>query len=300
VNVLDSAIAAVVPRLPQSVVGRVSRKYIAGETLDSALDATRALNQCGMSVTLDVLGENIDSAGQADPTVKTYRDALSEMDSRSLDGNISIKLTHLGLRVDRAACEANARAIVADAHRRGIFVRVDMEDSGTTDATLEVFRELRSEFSGVGIVLQSALRRSEADARALAAEGARVRVCKGIYREPKAIAFQDATEIRHSFLRLVDILLGHGCHVAIATHDDELVEKSGHLLEERGGCDGSYEYQMLLGVREDLRRDLVAAGHPMRVYVPFGQDWYAYSIRRLKENPRIAGHIARAMLRRRG
>jgi proline dehydrogenase len=177
-----------------------------------------------------------------------------------------------------------------------MFVRMDMEDSPTTDDTLAIYREIRKTHGNVGVVLQSRLKRSERDARDLAALGARVRVCKGIYREPAAIAYQEHAEINASFLRIVETLLSHGCHVGIATHDADLVKGAYRILEKLGGCPGGYEFQMLYGVTERLRGSIVAAEHPLRVYVPFGAEWYAYSIRRLQENPQIAGHIFRAMV----
>ncbi len=295
---LDHVIAGTVPHLPRALVGRVARRYISGETLESALETTADFNRRGITTTLDVLGENIHRVDQADATVETYLQALREIDVRKLQGNISIKLTHLGLKLDRSRCFENVRRLVGEAARRDIFVRIDMEDSSTTTDTLDLYREIRESYENVGVVLQAYLRRSEADARELARMGARVRVCKGIYREPPDIAFQDRDEIRHSFLRLVEILVDHGSHVAVATHDDVLVEGSQKILAGAGGVEGLYEFQMLLGVTEALRDRVVAAGHPLRVYVPFGAEWYAYSLRRLRENPQIAGHVFRAFLRR--
>ncbi|MBZ0268870.1 proline dehydrogenase family protein [bacterium] len=297
-SLLDRAIAGTVPHLPRGLVGAVSRRYIAGETLESALETTRALNERGISATMDVLGENITAVADADPTVEMYHHVLRELADRRLDGNISVKPTHLGLKLDRVRCAANVRSLVAAAAKDGIFVRIDMEDSSTTSDTLEIFREMREEHANVGVVLQAMLRRSEHDARDLAKMGARIRVCKGIYREPPDIAYQQHDEINHSYLRIVELLLDHGCHVAIATHDEELVNGAMRILETQGGCVGSYEFQMLLGVAEGLRDRIVAAGHPLRVYVPFGSEWYAYSLRRLRENPAIAGHVFRAMFRR--
>lgn len=296
-SLLDRAIAGTVPHLPRRLVGMVSRRYIAGETLESALETTRALNGRGISATMDVLGENITAVSQADPTVEMYLRVLRELADRRLDGNISIKLTHLGLKLDRTRCAQNVRTLVTEAAQDGIFVRIDMEDSSTTSDTLDIFRSVREEHANVGVVLQAMLRRSEHDARDLARMGARIRVCKGIYREPADIAYQQPDEVNHSFLRIVELLLSHGCHVAIATHDESLVDGAMRILETQGGSAGSYEFQMLLGVAEGLRDRIVAAGHPLRVYVPFGPEWYAYSIRRLRENPAIAGHVFRAMLR---
>ncbi len=220
---------------------------------------------------------------------------LDDLAQPDLRGNISVKLTHLGLALDAERCFENVRTLVRRAAELGLFVRIDMEDSSTTSVTLDIYRRLRETHDNVGVVLQAYMRRSEDDARALSDVGARVRVCKGIYRESPEIAFQDPAEINHCFLRVVEHLLSRGCHVAIATHDEELVSGSYRILEKLGGCEGSYEFQMLLGVTEGLRDSIVAAGHPLRVYVPFGDAWYDYSMRRLRENPRIAGHVFRAM-----
>ena len=293
---LDRAVAAVVPRLPRTIVGRVARRYISGSDLESALDVTARLNRARMTTTLDILGEDVLEPSEARSTVAQYLEVLRELDERKLDGNISVKPTHLGLKLDRDRCLENLRELVADGAGRSIFVRIDMEDSTTTTDTLELYRELRKSHDNLGVVLQSRLRRSEQDARELAAMGARVRVCKGIYQEPPEIAYVDGGEINRSFLRIVDTLLSHGCHVGVATHDPDLVNGTYRILERTPGA--SYEFQMLLGVTERLRDEIVAAGHPLRVYVPFGKEWYAYSIRRLRENPQIAGHVFRSLLRR--
>ena len=295
-SILDRAVAGVVPRLPRGLVGAVARRYISGDTLESALEATAKFNGRGVTTTLDVLGENITRIEQTVPTVGLYREALAGLTERQLDGNISLKPTHLGLNLDPDRCCENVRSLATAAAECGRFVRIDMEDSPTTDATLDLYRRLRSEgHENLGVVLQAYLHRSEKDARDLATLGTPVRVCKGIDREPIAIAWHDREEIRRSFLRLVEILRDHGCHVAIATHDPALVEGSYRILETAGGAEGKYEFQMLLGVADGLRDSILAAGHPLRVYIPFGAEWYAYSIRRLRENPQIAGHVFRAM-----
>jgi proline dehydrogenase len=295
-RLLDRTVAAVVPHLPRGLVGQVARRYISGEDLESALRATGELNAHGISTTLDVLGEDVTDIRRTDETVALYGRVLAGLREGRLDGNVSVKLSHLGLRLDPERCLEHVRTVVEDAAERGLFVRIDMEDSSTTDATLEIYREIRRTRDNVGVVLQSRLRRSEADARALAETGTPVRVCKGIYREPEEIAYQEGGEINRSFLRIVETLLSHGCHVGIATHDRALVEGSQRILEKLGGCPGGYEFQMLYGVAERLRDTIVAAGHPLRVYVPFGREWYPYSIRRLRENPQIAGHVFRALI----
>ncbi len=277
-------------------MGAVARRYIAGETMAAALSLTARLNAGGMSTTMDVLGENISRVEQADPTVRLYGDVLRALHERKLDGNISVKLTHLGLKLDRGRCAANVRTLVAEAASLGNFVRIDMEDSSTTTDTLDLYRELRESYSNVGVVLQAYLKRGLDDAGDMGRMGARVRVCKGIYREPADIAFHDRERINRSFLDMVDVLLEHGSHVAIATHDPDVVRGAEAILARRGTDRAQYEFQMLLGVAEGLRDGLVAKGHPLRVYVPFGREWYAYSVRRLRENPRIAGHVLRALV----
>lgn len=296
-NLLDRVVAGTVPLLPRGVVGLVARRYISGETLESAIDLTGRLNARNISTTMDVLGENIHSLAETEPTVALYLRVLDGLAAGSLDGNISIKLTALGLKLDRRRCVENVERLVRHAADLGNSVRIDMEDSATTTDTLDIYRQIRETHDNVGVVLQAYLHRSEHDARELAKMGARVRVCKGIYREPPDIAFQDPAEINRSFLRITELLLGRGCHVAIATHDEAVVKGAYRILETQGGCERSYEFQMLLGVAEGLRDRIVAAGHPMRVYVPFGEQWYAYSVRRMRENPKLAGDVFRAMFR---
>jgi proline dehydrogenase len=238
VSLLDRAVAAAVPRLPRSLVGAVAKRYIAGESMDSALDLTARLNQSGITTTMDVLGENITRLDEAARTVETYGALLHALHERRLSGNISVKPTHLGLKLDRNACARNVRKLVEQAASVDRFVRIDMEDSSTTSDTLDVYRELRETHANVGVVLQACLKRSAQDARDLARMGASVRVCKGIYREPHDIALLDRESIRHSFLELVEILLASGCRVAIATHDPPVVEGSERILERLGGCKG--------------------------------------------------------------
>jgi proline dehydrogenase len=278
-------------------VGAVARRYIAGETMDSALEMTARLNARGITTTMDVLGENITRMEETAPTVRTYAEVLDQLHERRLDGNISVKPTHLGLKLDRAGCLRNLGTLVEKAASMDRFVRIDMEDSSTTSDTLDMYRALRETRSNVGVVLQAYLKRSERDARDLARMAASVRVCKGIYREPPDIAWRDRARINASFLTLVEMLLGAGCRVAIATHDEDVVDGACRILARLGGCKGRYEFQMLLGVAERLRDRIAAEGHPMRIYVPFGREWYAYSMRRLRENPKIAGHVFRALLR---
>ena len=220
-----------------------------------------------------------------------------EIAEDGLDANISIKLTGFGLKLDEGLCRDLVYGLVADAGERGTFVRLDMEDSSTTDATLELYRALRADgHDGVGIVLQAALRRTLSDIEALAPLEPSVRLCKGIYVEPPSVAFQEFDEVRSSFVACLDALLESAGPVAIATHDEWLIERAVERVD--GVAPGRYEMQMLLGVRGDRARQLVAGGHPLRIYVPYGKQWYEYSLRRLQENPKVAGYVAKDVLSR--
>ncbi|MEO8348615.1 MAG: proline dehydrogenase family protein, partial [Acidobacteriota bacterium] len=227
--------------------------------------------------------------------VSEYLHALDGIASRGLDSNVSVKLTALGLKLDPHHCRREFARIVEGARRHGNFVRIDMEDSSVTEETIRIYLEARESYAGVGLVLQAYLKRSLDDARRAAAIGANVRVCKGIYVEPPEISFQGPEEIRDSYSALVDLLLGRGSHVGIATHDPILVRRALATVERLGLPHGAYEFQMLLGVAVALRRRLVGAGHRLRVYVPYGEAWEAYSMRRLKENPAIAGHVLKGL-----
>jgi proline dehydrogenase len=265
----------------------VSRRYIAGTEVEDARRVVRDLNAEGKLATVDVLGEEIASEQEAEAITRAYLDVVDALGEDGLDANVSVKLSGLGLAIDPALARANLERI-AD---RGTFVRIDMEDSSTTDATLGLYRELvASGRENLGVVLQSALKRTVEDARALA--GANVRLCKGIYVEPPEIAYRDFHDVRESYLRTLDALLDGGCYVGVATHDEYLVEGALAAVRERGLAREEYELQMLLGVRADLGDELVAAGHRLRIYVPFGRRWYEYSLRRLQENPKIAGYVA--------
>jgi len=297
VRLFDRAVVRVLPAVPRSVVRRVAAPYIAGETLDDARRVVRELNAAGISATVDVLGEDVSRSGEAEAMARAYHDVLATIEAEGLDANVSIKLTGLGLELDKALCRTLVEEVADDGARRGIFVRIDMEDSSTTDDALDLYRALRgSGRDNVGIVLQAALRRTLDDIATLADLRPSVRLCKGIYVEPPSVAFQEPDVIRRSFVACLDALLEVGCRVAIATHDEWLL---GQALERVAGLDeGAYEMQMLLGVRADRGRALVAAGHPLRVYVPFGLRWYEYSLRRLQENPKVAGYVARDVLGR--
>jgi proline dehydrogenase len=287
VLLLDKTIARLLPVVPKPVVQVFSSRYIAGSTLADALRVVQDMNGRGMAATIDVLGEEIATEQEARAIATAYRDVFAAIERESLDSNVSVKLTSLGLKLSYDLCKENLLDVLA----QGNFVRIDMEDATTTDDTLRLYRELRAEgHENVGVVLQAYLRRTLDDVRALADLRPNVRLCKGIYVEPPSIAYKDPDSVRTSFVQCLDALLGAGAYVAAATHDEKLI---GEALER-----GVPEFQMLLGVRENRARELVAAGHRLRVYVPFGEQWYRYSLRRLQENPAMAGTIARATVGR--
>jgi proline dehydrogenase len=286
---LDKAIVRLLPAVPRPVVQRLSSRYIAGPTLDSAVRCVRAMNAAGKMATVDVLGEEITNPDESRAIAGQYHDVLARIDEEGLDSNISIKLTALGLELDYDLCKENLEAVVEDARARGNFVRIDMEDSSTTDETLRLYRELRADgHENLGVVLQAYLRRTIEDIPGLD----NVRLCKGIYVEPPTIAYREFEAVRANFLRCLDALFDAGAYVGVATHDEHLVEEALRRIRERDLPRSAYEFQMLLGVREDRADQLVREGHRLRVYVPFGTQWYEYSIRRLQENPKIAGYIA--------
>jgi len=255
----------------------------------------RRLNAEGKMATVDVLGEEIHDAEAARDIARAYHQVFARIEGEKLDANVSIKLTGLGLVLDEGLCRELVGELVRDASVRGNFVRIDMEDSTTTDATLALYRGLRADGrDNVGVVLQARLRRTEGDVAGLH----NVRLCKGIYVEPPAIAYQDAEEIRASFRRTLAALLDQGAYVGIATHDESLIDDALRQVRERGLSREQYEFQMLLGVRPERGDALVRGGHRLRVYVPFGTHWYEYSLRRLQENPAIAGYVAADVLRR--
>jgi proline dehydrogenase len=300
VALFNRAVVAAMPFVPRPLVWRFSRRYIAGVGLEDAYRTVGELNASDCSATIDVLGEDSTDREQVQSAVDLYLEAIRGIHAKSLNCGISIKLSELGLRFDVAGCRAAVRTLIRSAADHGSFVRIDMEDSSVTSVTLDIYREMRREFENVGIVIQSCLRRSEQDIDELIGEGpADVRLCKGIYIEPDEIAFVDPDEIRCSFNRLLEQLFDGGARrVAIATHDPPLVEHAEALIGKMGVSKDRYEFQMLLGVAGTLRRDLVARGHPLRVYVPFGDRWYAYSMRRLRENPNIAGYVVSNLLSR--
>jgi proline dehydrogenase len=295
-SLLARAIVQLLPAVPKPIVARLSSRYIAGPTIDDAMRVVRRLNAEGKLATIDVLGEEVESPDEARAITAAYHEVLERIQAEQLDANISVKLTGFGLGLAEDLCRVNLESVVRDAREQSTFVRIDMEDSSTTDATLGLYRELRTAgYENVGIVLQSRLRRTLADTAGLDD----VRLCKGIYVEPEAIAFQGYDEVRASYVRCLEALLDAGAYVGIATHDELLIGEGLRLVAEHGLSPGQYEFQMLLGVRPQRGDELVRAGHRLRVYVPFGTQWYEYSLRRLQENPQIAGYVAADIVRRR-
>ena len=290
---LDRAVVRLLPAVPKPVVRRISARYIAGTQLADACRVVKRVNGEGKMATIDVLGEEITRPDEARAIACEYEDVFVTIERQGLDSNVSVKLTGLGLKLGYDLCRENLEIVVRRAAESGNFVRIDMEDSSCTDDTLRLYRELRaSGLDNVGIVLQARLRRTLADIDALADLTPNVRLCKGIYLEPPEIAFQDFHEIRAAFVSALDVLLERGSYVGIATHDDWLLSEGRRLVSKHGLRREQYEFQMLLGVREELGNGLVREGRRLRIYVPYGEHWYAYSMRRLQENPKIAGYVA--------
>jgi proline dehydrogenase len=288
-SLLDQAIARALPVVPKPVVQLFSQRYIAGSTLTDAVRVVQRLNRDGKLATIDVLGEEITHEDEAHAIAGAYLDVFAAVERDRLDANVSVKLTALGLDLDYELCKENLLAVVS----QGKFVRIDMEDSSTTDETLRLYRELREDgHDNVGVVLQAYLRRTLDDIASLADLRPNVRICKGIYVEPPALAYTGYEAVRANYVKALHALAASASHVAIATHDEWLIEQALRDLPP------SYEFQMLLGVREERASELVAAGHTLRVYVPFGEHWYQYSLRRLQENPAMAGTIARSTVGR--
>jgi proline dehydrogenase len=293
----DRLIASSLPWIPRPIVYRVARRYVAGTTLDQALATARALAAQGLRSTTALLGEHLHDRAQVESTVAECTRLLEALERAGLEGGISVKPTHVGLSIDPDLCRQSLERLVTEAARRGRFVRIDMEDHGTTDATLAMFRELRTRHDNVGVVLQAYLKRTLHDVEALP-PGSSVRLCKGIYVEPPDLVVGDYEAVRANYLRALDRLLARGAWVALATHDEWLIEESARRITASGRSDDEWELQMLLGVAPMLRQRLAAAGRRLRVYLPYGPEWYEYSLRRLRENPRIAMHVLRAFFGR--
>jgi len=285
-------------RLP--VTKSLVARFVAGETLDEALGALERLRAAGLRTTVDVLGESVDSAAAARSAADTYVDVLDALAARGLDANVSVKLTQMGLDVDPGLARENVERIVTRAATHGAFVRIDMEDHSKTDATLDLWRAVRpfNRASGdTGVVIQAALRRSASDLEAIVAEQGRVRLCKGAYKEPESVAFVDRAEVDQAYGALMETLLRESTFPAIATHDERLIRRAIRFAREAGIVRDRFEFQMLFGVRRDLQEQLSRAGYGVRVYVPFGTEWYPYFMRRLAERPANVAFVLRSVLR---
>ena len=295
----NNMIAAILPYVPKSFVGIFSRQYIAGEKLEDAVREIKDLMSQGMCATLDLLGEEVKQKEDALKAVAIYKQILNIIDEENLDSNISVKPTHMGLKLDKEFCYNNIKTLVKEAKKINNFVRIDIEDSSCIDDTIDIYLRLRKEYSNVGTALQSYIRRTVNDVNTLIPHKANLRLCKGAYYwEKREVVYKDGEIINDSFRYVVEKLLSNRCYVGIATHDEKLVWEGIKLVDKLKLKKDDYEFQMLLGVDPQLRRIIVDGGHRLRIYVPFGKEWFAYSIRRLKENPKMVNYIMKNTFRR--
>jgi proline dehydrogenase len=291
VSFFNNLIVSAVQLMPKSVVGFFSKKYIAGEDIEDAIKVTRELNRQGIYATIDVLGEAVKNKEEA---VESKNKALLVLDAIvqfKLNANLSIKPTQMGLAIDEDFTYIQVRSLVQKAKEIKSFIRIDMEDSPYTDATFRLFKKLKQDYDNLGVVVQAYLFRTYDDVVILNKLGTNYRLCKGIYIEPASIAYKDKESVRKNYVKDLELMLKNGNYVGIATHDEYLVNEAYRLIKELNIPKDKFEFQMLLGVREELRNKINNDGYKVRVYVPFGKDWYAYSTRRLKENPQVAGYV---------
>lgn len=298
---LNQLLANALPYMPKKLIWIFSKRYIAGETIEDGLKASRRLNEQGIEVTVDLLGEFIGTTQQAEENRSKYIEIIERFTSEGIKGNFSLKPTMFGLLIDKEICLANIEQVVRKAAEKNNFIRIDMEDSQCVDMELELYRELQQKYPAhVGLVFQAYMRRTKNDLLNLSVihlNGVPLnfRLCKGIYNEPKEIAYKGFDEIQQHYLDNLNFMFENNMYVGIATHDKYLVEKALDLIHEKKIDPSKYEFQMLYGVTPELRSYIVNQGHKMRVYVPFGKDWFGYSTRRLKENPKMATHILKAL-----
>jgi proline dehydrogenase len=296
VDAFNNLIVRVVQLMPKPVVGFFSKKYIAGETLQDAVDFVKKLNSKGIYATMDVLGESVANKSESIKCKNEALEVLEAIEKNKLMANLSIKPTQMGLAIDEQFAYEQILELVKKAAEYKNFVRIDMEDSPFTDKTLNLYKRIFEHHKNVGIVIQAYMKRSMDDIIALNKIGTNYRLCKGIYVEPASIAYKGKQEVRDNYLKLLDQLFKDGNYVGIATHDKPLIDAAYTSIKDQKISKERFEFQMLLGVREDLRDKINADGYKIRIYVPFGKDWYAYSVRRLKENPSVAGTIAKSFL----
>lgn len=291
-SLFDQLVVWGIPFVPKPIVGYFSKNYIAGSKLDDAIRVVKDLNAQGIMATIDLLGEESKEQEHARLAVEEYKRILAAIDKDKLIANVSLKPTHMGLLVSQDFCYNSIRDVIIVAKKYNNFVRIDMENRHTTSYTIETYLRLKKEFGGhVGTVIQTYLRRTSTDINHLIEQQANLRLCKGIYVEPREDAYKDMEIINENFKFNLEKLLKNGCYVGIATHDEKIVWHALKVIEELKVQPQQYEFQMLLGVDEQLRKIIVTAGHRLRVYVPYGEDWYPYSTRRLKENPKMAGYV---------
>lgn len=296
---LNDIIVSVVKVMPKPVVRFFADRYIAGDTLQDGINQVKDLNAKGIIATMDVLGESITTKEEAIEAKEECLELLEAIHEHKLDANLSIKPTQFGLMIDEEFAYQQLKEVVQKAKDINNFVRLDMEDSDTTDKIINLYKRLLEDYKNIGIVVQAYLKRTLDDVNNINKIHGHYRLCKGIYVEPEEIAFKKKQEVRDNFMAILDVMLKDGIYVGIATHDKYLVEESYKMIDQYKYSGDKYEFQMLLGVQEKLRDQIVADGHKMRIYVPFGKQWYAYSIRRLKENPNMAMQIFLNIFKRR-
>lgn len=296
--IINQAIVFALGFMPKDIVRYFASRYISGDTLSDAVNLVKDLNSQGMMATMDVLGESITRLEDASLAINEYKNCLTAISEHKIDSNISLKPTQFGLSIDKEVAFNNIREIVVFAKKHDIFVRIDMEDTPYTTDTYKMYTRLREDFSNVGTVMQAYLRRSYQDAIHLLEGGkTNLRLCKGIYIEPRELAYRDKYLVNKNYSYLLETLLKQNAYVGIATHDEKLVWESMRLISKLGLPKEKYEFQMLLGVDKELRDIILRAGHRLRIYVPYGTQWYPYSMRRLKENPEVAMHITRNLFK---
>jgi proline dehydrogenase len=288
---INNLIVSVTEKLPKPIIKKFSSKYIAGETLLDAVELIKTLNTSGIYATIDVLGESIKTKEESIQNKLRCEQVLDSIRDNNLKSNLSIKPTQMGLDIDENFAYEQIKELVAKAKAENNFVRLDMEDSPFTQKIINIYKKLKAEYDNVGIVLQAYLKRTYDDVADLCKTKSNFRLCKGIYIEPEKIVYKDRQIIRDNYLKCLEYMLNSGSYVGIATHDDYLINKAFELVNKLNIPKSNFEFQMLLGVREDLRNKINTDGYKIRVYVPFGKDWYAYSIRRLQENPQVARYV---------
>lgn len=296
-KIFNSIIANTLPYVPKSIVGIVSKKYIAGENVSDAIAEVKGLNAQNSMCTVDLLGEFVASEKEVKENISIYKDIIIKINEQKLASSISIKPTSFGALINRENCYNNIEKLVSFASNQKVSVTVDMEDHPYTDFTLESYNKLRQKYpNNIRTVVQAYLKRTFQDVRKLTEGGkCSLRLCKGIYNESSELAYKNKEEINKNYLEILEFLFSTGSYVGIATHDDYLVYKAFELIKKYSLTSENYEFQMLLGVRSELRKEILKKQHPLRIYIPFGKKWYEYSLRRLKENPNIVGNILKGV-----